>query len=238
MTLGSLALVLVISLIAVAQEASECTIWVQPGQSIQEAINQIPEGALICLGPGEYQENIRIEKSLTLLGTGEYPDEVRLQGVELIKPVVLVHGQPGMEVTLEQLAIIGGASIDAHGIKILGEVSIAMREVQISGNLDGARIGESAHASLENCTITENDWDGLWVGEEAIVALSNCDVSGNWLRGVIVTDFASATVEEVTVSGNGGNGLTLTGSASMALSRSLIADNADSGIRLEANTFI
>lgn len=238
LTLGALALVLVISVAGVAQDTSECTIWVQPGESIQKAIDEAPEWAVICLAPGEYQENIRIEKSLTLVGTGEHPDEVRLRGVELVKPLVSVHGQPGMEVTLQRLAIIDGASVDAHGLKVLGEVLIDLREVQISGNLDGARIGESAHVSLEKCTIIDNDWNGLWIGYEATVALSNCDISGNWLNGIIVTDFSSTTAEGITISENGENGLVLTDSAGMTLSRSLVADNGGSGIRLELNARI
>jgi len=46
-----------------AQE--ECTVIVQPGESIQAAIDQAQEGDVICLAEGTWVENVKIEKSLT-----------------------------------------------------------------------------------------------------------------------------------------------------------------------------
>ncbi len=50
--------------------AQPCTITVQPGESIQEAIDAAPEGATLCLAEGVWEEHITIEKSLTLCGAG------------------------------------------------------------------------------------------------------------------------------------------------------------------------
>jgi nitrous oxidase accessory protein NosD len=55
--------------VGVAQ--ADCTVTVEPGQSIQEAINKAPAGAVICLTAGTWQENVVIEKSLTLRGEKE-----------------------------------------------------------------------------------------------------------------------------------------------------------------------
>ena len=65
--LGILTVVLSVSTNALlAQETPEYTITVQPGESIQAAIDKAPAGAVICLSAGVWEENIKIERSLTL----------------------------------------------------------------------------------------------------------------------------------------------------------------------------
>jgi nitrous oxidase accessory protein NosD len=51
---------------ALAQAQSDCTVTLQPGEPIQGAINGAEEGAVICLVEGTWEENLKIEKSLTL----------------------------------------------------------------------------------------------------------------------------------------------------------------------------
>jgi nitrous oxidase accessory protein NosD len=51
-------------------EAQNCAVTVQPGQSIQQAINTVSEGALVCVASGTFTENITITKSLSLRGAG------------------------------------------------------------------------------------------------------------------------------------------------------------------------
>lgn len=51
-----------------AQGQSGCTVTVQPSESIQAAIDQAAESAVICLAAGTWQENVKIYKSLTLRG--------------------------------------------------------------------------------------------------------------------------------------------------------------------------
>ena len=68
--LAALFSVLMDSGTAAAEETPSCTITVQPGESIQAAIDAAPEGALICLASGEWQENLTISKSLTIRSQG------------------------------------------------------------------------------------------------------------------------------------------------------------------------
>src|SRR5690554_5648684 len=48
--------------------AEEAELVLKPGDSIQEAIDSANPGAKILLSPGEYKEDILINKSLTLTG--------------------------------------------------------------------------------------------------------------------------------------------------------------------------
>ncbi|MDQ3624846.1 MAG: M48 family metalloprotease, partial [Verrucomicrobiota bacterium] len=66
-----LAAVLILSRVLPSQAADEFrVINVAAGQSIQQAIDSAPEGAVIRLGEGEWKERIIISKSLTLEGAG------------------------------------------------------------------------------------------------------------------------------------------------------------------------
>jgi len=47
-----------------------CTVNVQPGESIQAAIDRVPEGAVLCLPTGVWEANIKITKSVTLRRVG------------------------------------------------------------------------------------------------------------------------------------------------------------------------
>ncbi|MBI1744721.1 hypothetical protein HYR54_16880 [Candidatus Acetothermia bacterium] len=59
--------------------AQSCSIVLQPGESVQEAIDEASDGAIICLGdvgeggflplaPQRWSENLKIDKRLTLRG--------------------------------------------------------------------------------------------------------------------------------------------------------------------------
>jgi nitrous oxidase accessory protein NosD len=89
--------VLVVAAGALAEEALECTVTVQPGQSIQAAIAGAQEGAVICLGEGSWQENLKIEKALTLRGQGA--QKTVIDGIQEGYPVVWVVGAQPIEVS-------------------------------------------------------------------------------------------------------------------------------------------
>jgi nitrous oxidase accessory protein len=66
---------------------------VRPGESLQTAIDAAPAGAVIVLSEGRWEENVKIEKSLTLRGTGA--DVTVISGVEEGYPVVWIAGPDG-----------------------------------------------------------------------------------------------------------------------------------------------
>lgn len=53
-----------------AQDQPECTVTLQPSESIQQAIDQAAEGDVVCLTGAAWEENLTISNSLTLQGIG------------------------------------------------------------------------------------------------------------------------------------------------------------------------
>ncbi|MCI2426788.1 hypothetical protein LM597_05210 [Candidatus Acetothermia bacterium] len=89
-TLTVLAALLAITIIGIGEQRPTYTIFVQPEESIQEAIDRAPEGAVIYLGEGTWQENIKITKPLTLRGQG--PEKTVIKAVEA-GPLVEIEGE-------------------------------------------------------------------------------------------------------------------------------------------------
>lgn len=88
-------------LLTAQEEAmSECTVTVQPGESIQAAIDAAAEGLVICLTKGTWKENVKIEKSLTLRGDAERSEDVRIVGVKGGHPVIRIESEKEIKVSL------------------------------------------------------------------------------------------------------------------------------------------
>lgn len=118
----------------VAHGQPPCTVTVQPGQSIQKAIDEAKEGAVICLESGTWNENLTVKKSLTLRGAGH------------------------------DLTILDGNNLgDAHGITIVtsnAQVTIRGLTVRNFGG-DGLKLEGLTWAILERNNIVKNKGYGV-----------------------------------------------------------------------------
>ena len=152
--------VLVLAAGALAEEALACTVTVQPGQSIQAAIAGAQEGAVICLGEGSWQENLKIEKALTLRGQGA--QKTVIDGIQEGYPVVWVVGVQPIEVKLEGLKVTGAEGecadwpICAFGALIQGTAQAEITNSTISENWIGIELGGTAQAKITDSTISKN----------------------------------------------------------------------------------
>ena len=138
-----------------------CTITVQPGESIQEAIDAAPEGAVICLVEGEWMENLKITKSLTLRGAGAERSVIRAKedGV----PLVRISSPKVIQVVVGDLRVTGAwGLLKGYGILVEG----------------------SAQATITGCTVSENGWYGILLLDSAQATISENRILGNGLHGV------------------------------------------------------
>ena len=123
--------------IGTAQAERSCTVTLQPGQSIQRAIDRAAEGDVICLAEGTWRESIKIEKSLTLRGQGQ--EKTIIKGKEVGYPVIWIESEEVIEVKIEGLTV-AEAKVGAkrtwkeNGIRIGGEAKVSIQNSTISGN--------------------------------------------------------------------------------------------------------
>jgi nitrous oxidase accessory protein len=165
---------------------TECSVMVQPGEPLQAAIDGAEEGAIICLAEGRWEENLKIEKSLTLRGTGQ--QKTVIEGQEEGYPAVRISSMKRTAVKVEGLAIARavGECADWHkgicpdGLLIQGEAKVEITDSTISGNRrDGLSLWGSARAAIINSAIFGNGHYGLWLWDSARAEISGSTISEN-----------------------------------------------------------
>jgi len=232
----------------------ECSLTVQPGQSLQAAIDAAAAGDVICLARGTWTENIVIDKPLTLVGRGA--GRTAIEAARFFSPVVQISGQdsepPGIKLIGLTISGLGGVS----GVSIGGTAETEIKDCVVSGRWYGVEVADSANLTMMACTISENTQRGvvlvdsaratisgsrisrnmgpaLWLSGSAEATLLDCEISGNrghgfWLRGS-----ARVVLSNCSVSANGGHGLWLTEWSTAQLLQSRISGNSDQGIRAD-----
>ena len=257
LTLAILILVLIAP--AFAQHAAECMVSIHPGESIQEAIDQATEETVICLTAGTWDENLKIEKSLTLRGAGE--GETIVKAVIEGCPVIWIEGTKKdrqITVAISNLTIIGGygecqtAGISADGLLVRGAGHATLTCCAIRKNYGGIRVLDSAQATVTDSVISENGF-GVGLVDSAQATIDSCTISMNKWHGILAMGLAHATAAECSISENNGGiklfdstettisactisdntfGIGLADSAQTTISDSTISDNRDDGIWL------
>ena len=189
-------LLLSLSMPAFGQEEAACTIEVQPGESIQAAIDAAPEGTVICIAEGTWEENLKITKSLTLRGMGN--EKMAISGTSSDCPTIDIESSEHIIVTIEHMEISEGR----NGIELTGYT-----QLQITG-----------------CGILENEHKGILLLGLAQAEITDCTVSRNYY-GIELQDSAQARITGCTISKNC-SGIQLEGSSQAEISENVIEANA------------
>jgi nitrous oxidase accessory protein NosD len=179
----------VAGLLAFAGPARAATIHVQPGQSIQAAIDAAEPGDRIVVEPGVYHENLTITKdNLTLRGAGLDEERTVLEPGETPTPSIctqadVVHGicvtgpSPGPPVTGTTIRGFTIAHFSGFGIFLLNANDSVVRQTQARDN-DGYGISGfvlSGVRFIDNIA-NDNGQPGLYIGDSPD---ANAVVRGN-----------------------------------------------------------
>jgi nitrous oxidase accessory protein NosD len=185
--------------------ALSCTTTVTSGQSIQNAINSASPGAVICVGPGIFSEQLTISKPLTLVGAGMLSTIIKPNSVSKTAtdpdsgapqaPIILVSSTTG--VNIEDLTVDGsaitwttGCSLESIGILFLG-ASGAITSTEVTNiNLGNAALygcqtgnaifvqspsGKTSAVSITDNTVTNYQKNGITCND----AGTSCTISDN-----------------------------------------------------------
>jgi hypothetical protein len=212
-------LLTLLQLVCVSLLAQESyTLIVQPGESIQAAVDAAYPGATINLGKGIWRENITINKTVTLQGTGA--DSTILEGKVESQPVLEIKGDTPITVTVKALKVTGSGC--DGGIRVSGWATLVLSDSAVVSNANyGIGIFNPAQASISRCTISGNTGYGIMLGytatapsnPNAVILVSDCTISNN---------NAYIPSQETPLAGHG---LWLFGSASVRIVNCKIWDN-------------
>jgi nitrous oxidase accessory protein NosD len=160
-----------------------CTVTVQPGQSIQAAIDGAHEGAVVCLAEGTWEESIKIQKSLELHGMGlgrtvihgslgGYPT-VWIMPIESDQPIsAVVEGLEISEGAYGELPAGAPLWIMPDGISIVGSAEVTIADCTVSNHISGIAVfgewysGGAPKVTISATVISKNHKGIDWWGSE------------------------------------------------------------------------
>ena len=173
-----------------------------------EALEAASSGDVIELCEGEHDTSLEITKSVTLRGTATNPDWVRLDGDGGTAVTVLAAG-----VTLENLRITGGNTLERGGGLYVTALNTVLRNAIVSNNkaLQGGGIAVSANGALavSNVTVEKNtatgdfnEGGGLYLAAGAKLTGTGLTVNNNTAEiggGGYIQDGASLLIDSTSL---------------------------------------
>lgn len=209
-----------------------CTIIVNSGDSIQEAIHGAPEGSVVCLVAGKWEESITIGKSLTLVGSGS--DVTVLRGSETGQPVIRIESDAEIEVLVDRLTVAdaeGTVPHEAHGIRVRGRARLTLTDSAVVGNeWCGIAIWDYAQVAVTGSAV-ERNWFGIVIEDYGQAVITGSALVGNERHGIAVGDSGQVTIDSSTIARNGEAGIAIRGFAGATIRGSTVERNW-SGIRI------
>jgi hypothetical protein len=194
--------------------------WVAAEQSLQDAINRAPAGAVLHLRPGLYAGPLSIYRSLTLIGpatiVGE-PDQA-----------VITIAASG--VNLSDLNIQGGET----GVLVTRASRVNLENIQVTGaTRRGIDIVQSS-AQIHRCRVTDLTSQFAWgIGIVNSMGRAPTTVQACWVAGVqegIVSHVSSVFIRDNDVRGTATRGIAVTEMSSGDVERNRIEQASGTGL--------
>ncbi len=175
---------------------------VQPGESIQKAIDRASPGDVICLAPGEWTENIHINKSVTLHGAGAERTIIRSAKDDI--PVVRIDSdgaEHAPHITLGGIQVTGARGDEGYGIMVAGRAQATIRHCIITDNKTGIMLWMRARATIEDNVVSDNQRHGIVLSFYAEGTINRNHILRNRRYGVALYPRPSYDIDGITFSG-------------------------------------
>ncbi|HEC63484.1 MAG TPA: hypothetical protein ENI38_03765, partial [Candidatus Acetothermia bacterium] len=226
-----------IAVVAIGDPQTGCTVWVEPGASLQAAIAAAPPGAVICLPQGSWEENLIITKSVTIRGQGAERTRISWSGGTdpffISQPVIWIKGEgEPITVIIEDLAIQGPPGSGSwwglpHGLVAQGTAWVEVRGVRVSGNPGiGIWLSESAQGAIRDTAVLENE-HGVLLSDEAQATLEGVRAAHNRMHNIALGGASRARITNSIVEEAGFYGVTVGEQAQLTLSECQLIGGAN-----------
>jgi SpoVK/Ycf46/Vps4 family AAA+-type ATPase/nitrous oxidase accessory protein NosD len=208
------------SVLVVAPESPHCF------GTIGEAVAMAPEGAVVRVAPGRYDETVVAGRNVTILADGGRG------AVEVSAPgdgsAVVVAAE---RVVLEGLVLRGAAEHPALDVP-LGRAVV--RDCEIVGAGWGAVLVRSrGELRMDECRVTNPDGAGIVAMDATQSVIERCEIVEVASSAIVISERADPRVRHCTISGVGGNAVCAMGQARGAIEDCRISDVARPAIALE-----
>jgi len=194
-------------------KATSTEIIVQPGNSIQEAINNANTGDTILVKNGTYYEHVIVNKALSLVGENKHDTIIdgNKTGVIVILTAnnvalsnfTIQKGELGIwfRYSTHNIVTSNIVSNNSYGLHLWGASNNIFTGNIVSNNWHGIYL----HASYNNIftgNIVSNNWDGIYLEGSGNNALSGNNVSSNNNDGVYLYHSSNNVFSGNTASNN------------------------------------
>ncbi|MFB9909053.1 right-handed parallel beta-helix repeat-containing protein [Allokutzneria oryzae] len=221
-------------------------------RTIGDAVAAAPEGALITVWPGRYEENLVLSRTVTIRAHGG-PGTVTLgswQGSAVVSGAagakldgLTIHGGdgdlPAVDVHNGQLTL-DGCEITTRGwtaVLARESGSVAMRECRVT-NPGGAGVmsTSSSPGVVEDCVIEELKTSAIVLAERGNLVVRRSVLRNGDGNGVYATGHAVGRVEDCEIYAVGKPAVALADDSGPSLLRVRVRDCADAGFHLTTRT--
>ncbi|HYG33809.1 MAG TPA: right-handed parallel beta-helix repeat-containing protein, partial [Clostridia bacterium] len=173
------------------------------GQSIEQAIEAAPSGAVLRIPAGTFSANITLSKPLTLEGAGWEQTIIRakksittatasdlqafaaeIRSASDPKAVAEVRATWRAKLGAPTLTVSGTDNVVIRGIRFIAEAPPAHVEGLYSEPI--VLFLASTNVLMTNCVITGPFWDGIHVSDASSAVIENTLIAGMWGTGVAI----------------------------------------------------
>ena len=207
---------------------------VEPGGSIQDAIDSAAPGDTIYVWAGVYYENIVVNKTLTIIGNSSSDTTINGGG----SGSVVTLEANGVNITGFEITGSGGSANDA-GINLVSTWYCRVRDNIITGNRHGIQLGLSRHNTIENNNVTSNTGTGIrlrWISglsSSTQNTIANNTISDNAAGFYFASYNDNNEIINNTVKDNNGHGISIYRSNSNQVINNTVTNNSNNGISLD-----
>ncbi len=197
-------LVAFLILLFISGTGAAAEIIVQPGSSIQKAVNSSTSGDIITIKPGTYIENINVTKgNLTIRSESGNPDNTIIKAKSSGANVFLLQGS---NIKITGLKIMGATRSGYSGICLSSCSNCIIENNKILSNCYGIYVLRSKGDTLSKNTATNNKDYGIVLGTATSNTLSGNKAINNG-RGIHVGSSDGNTFSGNTIQGSSVYGL-------------------------------